>query len=263
MQLKLDGYDHLKLTRNGAVLTVAFDRPERYNAFNPAMHHALARLLLDLAYDEETRVVVLTGEGRAFSAGGDMSAERTTPESFAREAIDGRNIVQGLLDCEKPIICRLNGDAIGLGATIALLCDMVVAADTARIADPHVRMGLVAGDGGVVIWPALVGPMLAKYYLLTGDMVSAPEAQSLGLITRAVPAEALDAAVAGIADKLVAGAPLAIRFTKRSINAFMKAQASLQFDLSLGYEGVTILSEDHEEAKAAFLAKRKPQFRGR
>jgi enoyl-CoA hydratase len=262
MQIKLDNYDHIKLTRNGAVLTISLDRPEKFNAFNPAMHHALARLLFDVSYDEEIKVIVLTGEGRAFSAGGDMSSERITPAEFAHEAIDARNIVQGLLDCDKPIICRLNGDAIGLGATIALLCDVVVAADTARIGDPHVRMGLVAGDGGALIWPLLVGPMVAKYYLLTGDLIAAPEAQSFGLITRSVAAEKLDETVASIAGKLTAGATLAIRFTKRSINAALKSQASLQFDLSLGYEGITVLSDDHSEAKAAFLGKRKPQFRG-
>lgn len=263
MPLNLNGYDHIKLSRDGAVLTISLNRPEIFNAFNSAMHHSLARFLFDVAYDEETKVIILTGEGRAFSAGGDMSAEKITPAAFAHEAIDARNIVQGLLDCEKPIICRMNGDAIGLGATIALLCDFVIAADTARIGDPHVKMGLVAGDGGALIWPLLVGPMVAKYYLLTGDLVAAQEAQSLGLITRSVPMEKLNETVAAIAGKLTNGATLAIRFTKRSINAALKSQANLQFDLSLGYEGITILSNDHQEAKAAFIGKRKPQFHGK
>jgi enoyl-CoA hydratase len=124
-------------------------------------------------------------------------------------------------------------------------------------------MGLVAGDGGAMIWPLLVGPMLAKYYLLTGEFVGARDAAAMGLITKAVSANELDTAVATIAAKLSNGAPLAIQFTKRSINAALNAQASLQFDLSLGYEGITIISDDHAEAKAAFLAKRKPRFTGK
>jgi enoyl-CoA hydratase len=156
----------------------------------------------------------------------------------------------------------MNGDAIGLGATLALLSDVVIAADSARIGDPHVKMGLVAGDGGALIWPMLIGPMLAKYYLLTGDLLPAPEARNLGLITRSVPAEALDEEVAKIVGKLAAGAPLAIRWTKRAINAHLQATAKMQFDLSLAYEGMTLLSADHAEAKAAFAAKRRPVFTG-
>jgi enoyl-CoA hydratase len=206
---------------------------------------------------------VLTGAGRAFSAGGDMSEITDTPASFAEEAVPARDLVFGLLDCEKPIICRMNGDAIGLGATVALLCDVVVAADTAHIADPHVRMGLVAGDGGALIWPLLAGPMVAKYHLLTGDALTAAEAQAHGLITRAVPADSLDAETDRIAEKLANAAPLAVRWTKRAINASLQAAGKLQFDLSLAYEGITLLSADHAEAKKAFLSKRKPKFEGR
>jgi enoyl-CoA hydratase len=210
----------------------------------------------------DIRVVVLTGAGRAFSAGGDMTEERETVAVFAEEAAVGREIVFGMLDCEKPVVCRMNGDAIGLGATLALLSDVVVAVDTARIGDPHVRMGLVAGDGGALIWPLLVGPMIAKYYLLTGDLMPAEQAQAHGLITRSVAADRLDGEVGAIVDKLARGAPLAIRWTKRAINAQLQSPGKLQFDLSLAYEGLTILSADHAEAKAAFAAKRKPVFTG-
>jgi enoyl-CoA hydratase len=263
MRIDPNAYDLINLSRGDGVLTASLNRPEKYNAFNSVMHRSLGRFLSDVTYDEEVRVVVLTGEGKAFSAGGDMSSEKLSAGDFAQESIDARRIVQGILDCTKPIVCRLNGDAIGLGATVALLCDVVVAAESARIADPHVKMGLVAGDGGALIWPLLVGPMLAKYYLLTGDFVSARDAAAMGLITKVVPANELDSAVAEVAARLAKGAPLAIQFTKRSINAALSAQASLQFDLSLGYEGITIASEDHAEAKAAFLAKRKPRFSGR
>ena len=256
-------YETLRLERDGALLTITLNRPAQYNAFSQAMHRELGLCLFELRHDPEVRLVILTGEGKAFSAGGDMTEPPPDTAGFALGAAEGREIVYGLLECPQPVICRMNGDAIGLGATVALLCDFVIAADTARIGDPHVRMGLVAGDGGALLWPLLVGPMLAKYYLLTGDLVAAPEAARLGLITRSVPVDVLDGEVDALARKLLAGAPLAQQFTKRSINAALKSMASLQFDLSLGYEGVTILSADHAEARTAFVAKRRPTFEGR
>lgn len=261
--MKSEIFRTISVTKKDTVLTIAFNRPERLNAFNPVMSSEFPDAIRSANRMTDVRVIVLTGEGRAFSAGGDMSEVKDTPESFAEESVHARDIVFGLLNCEKPVICRMNGDAIGLGATIALLCDVVIAVDSARIGDPHVRMGLVAGDGGALIWPMLVGPMAAKYYLLTGDLIAAPDAQTLGLITRSVSADNLDAEVAKLADKLAAGAPLAIRWTKRAINSQLQALGKLQFDLSLAYEGITVLSEDHAEAKAAFLAKRKPSFKGK
>lgn len=261
--MTMKSFETIGVTKKDAVMTLSLNRPERLNAFNPVMHVELVDAINQANRMEDVRVIVLTGAGRAFSAGGDMSEVKSTVDSFAAEAVYARDLVFGLLNCEKPVICRLNGDAIGLGATVALLCDAVIAADTARIGDPHVKMGLVAGDGGALIWPLLVGPMVAKYYLLTGDLLSAPEAQGHGLITKSVPADTLDAEVTKLAGKLAQGAPLAIRWTKRAINAHLQALGKLQFDLSLAYEGITILSEDHAEAKAAFLAKRKPSFQGR
>lgn len=258
-----ESWQTIGMSREGAILTITLNRPERLNAFNPTMSAELPQAIRAANQMEDVRVIVLTGAGRAFSMGGDMTEIKDTPESFANEAVHARDLVYGLLDCEKPILCRLNGDAIGLGATVALLCDVVIAADTARIGDPHVRMGLVAGDGGALIWPLLVGPMLAKYYLLTGDLVPAPEAQAHGLITKSVPADTLNAETSRIAEKLAAGAPLAIRWTKRAINAHLQSLGKLQFDLSLAYEGITLMSEDHAEAKAAFIAKRKPVFTGK
>jgi enoyl-CoA hydratase len=250
-------YETLALSRAGEILTIRLNRPAQLNAFNNQLHHDLARCLFEVNYDHQTRVIVLTGEGKAFSAGGDMTTDTISPRDFAEQSIDGRNIVYGLLECSKLVICRMNGDAIGLGATVALLCDFVIAANTARIGDPHVRMGLVAGDGGALIWPLLVGPMRARQYLLTGDLVAAPQAEAMGLITRSVEPDALDQEVEKLANKLLSGAPLAQQFTKRSINSALKSQAALQFDLSL-----TAVSADHTEARAAFTQKRRPNFTG-
>lgn len=261
--MDLPTFEHIQLDLADAILTITLDRPERLNAINHALHQSIAHAL-DFACDcEDARVVVLTGAGRAFSAGGDMSAISATAGDFARESEYGRRIVQRLADCEKPVICRLNGDAIGLGASLALLSDIVVADKAARIGDPHVRMGLVAGDGGALIWPMHAGMMAAKYYLLTGDLLTGEEAQRLGLVTFAVDAGELDARTDAIARKLAAGAPLAIKWTKRAVNSAIAAALPAAFEMSLGFEGVTMLSEDHAEAKAAFFEKRKPVFRGR
>jgi enoyl-CoA hydratase len=261
--MKMGSWETINVSSSDDVLTLTFNRPDRLNAFNPTLSSEFAEAIRLAGQMPAIRAIVLTGAGRAFCAGGDMTEVRETPASFAEGAVDARSIVFGLLDCEKPIICRMNGDAIGLGATIALLCDIVIAADSARIGDPHVKMGLVAGDGGALLWPMLAGPMVAKYYLLTGDLMPAPQAQAHGLITKAVASALLDEEVAMIAKKLTEGAPLAIRWTKRSINSYMQSIGKLQFDLSLGYEGMTLVSEDHAEAIAAFKAKRKPVFKGR
>jgi len=222
--MDLPAFEHIQLDLTDAILTITLDRPERLNAINHALHQSIAHTL-DFACDcEGARVVVLTGAGRAFSAGGDMSAISATAADFARESEYGRRIVQRLVDCEKPVICRLNGDAIGLGASLALLSDIVVADKAARIGDPHVRMGLV---------------------------------------TFAVDAGELDARTDAIARKLAAGAPLAIKWTKRAINTAIATALPAAFEMSLGLEGVTMLSEDHAEAKAAFFEKRKPVFRGK
>ncbi|MGR3425111.1 MAG: enoyl-CoA hydratase/isomerase family protein [Sagittula sp.] len=259
----LPTFDHVGLTLTDAVLRITLNRPDKLNAINPVLHREIAEAFDFACTTDAARVVVLTGAGRAFSAGGDMSDVSETVDSFAREAEFGRRIVQRMLDCDKPILCRLNGDAIGLGATLVLLSDIVVGVDSARIADPHVRMGLVAGDGGALVWPAHAGMMAAKYYLLTGDMMTAAEAQALGLITFAVPADELDARCDKILAKLVNGAPLAIKWTKRALNTALQQAAPAVFDMSLAAEGLTIVSEDHAEARAAFLEKRKPVFTGR
>ena len=157
----------------------------------------------------------------------------------------------------------MNGPAIGLGASIALLCDVIFMADTAHIADPHVRVGIVAGDGGAVIWPLVLGPARAKQYLLTGDPVSADEAERIGLVNRVVPAAELDAEALAFATRLAAGAPLAVRYTKLAVNKLVKDALATAFDTSTALELVTFLSRDHVEALAALREKRPPEFEGR
>jgi enoyl-CoA hydratase len=260
-----DSYRHLLIERRGRVLRVALNRPEVLNAVNARLHYELAHIWDDVMYDDAADVVVLTGVGRAFSAGGDYPwlLEGLKDRSVGKlSSYEAKRLVFNLLDCEKPVICRMNGDAIGLGATLALFCDIVVAAEHARIGDPHVRAGLVAGDGGAVIWPQLIGFVRAKQYLMTGDLIEAADAARMGLINQAVPEAELDAAVDRLADRLANGATKAIRWTKVSANLALKQLAHAVFDAGISYELTTQIGDDHAEAVHAFVEKRKPRFTG-
>lgn len=167
-----------------------------------------------------------------------------------------------MLDCDKPIIGRINGHAMGFGATVALMCDLTIASERAKIGDPHVLVGLSAGDGGAFIWPQHIGLAQATWFLLTGDAIEAPAAAAMGLINRSVPAEELDAAVYALADRLAAGASYAINTTKRSINMLLKRQVEGVIESHLGLEMLTIFSQDHAAAVRAFLRKAPPGSRG-
>lgn len=259
-------YENIRFERNGRVLTVVLDRAEKLNAVSRSMHRELARVFHDVAADPDSDFVVLTGAGRAFCAGGDLEfAEESVsdPLSFQEVLREARTIIHSLLDCDKPIICRMNGDAVGLGATLALFCDLIIAADHARLADPHVRVGLVAGDGGALIWPQLIGYAKAKQYLLTGEFISAPEAQSLGLINFAVPESELDATVATWLGKLARGTIQSVRWTKATVNTSLKQIASTIMDTGIAYEGMSAATADHLEAVKAMREKRKPEFKGK
>ncbi|WP_181779264.1 enoyl-CoA hydratase/isomerase family protein [Pseudonocardia pini] len=259
------GYQGLAITREGTVLTVALDRPEALNAIDDEMHEELGRVFADVALDDRTRVVVLTGTGRAFSAGGDIKsmlahAERTGSFGHSIDMATAKRIVFSLLDLEKPVLAKVNGPAMGLGATLALLCDMVYMAESAVLADPHVRAGVVAGDGGAVIWPQLIGYARAKELLMTGDPVDAARAAELGLVNHVTPDSELDEVVAAMARRLAAGPQEAIRWTKVAANLPLKRTMHSVLDASLAYELLTMRSAGHERAVRAFVDGREPQF---
>ena len=257
-------YERIKIERAGRIMTLTLSNPAKLNAVDGRMHHELSRIFYDIQDDASVDIVVLTGDGNAFSAGGDIDWMRRSAEGHepGPGPIEGKKIVFGLLDLEKPIIAKVRGPAIGLGCTIALFCDVIFASDTARFADPHVKVGVVAGDGGAVIWPQLVGYARAKEYLMTGDPLTAIEAERIGLINHVVPDADLDARVAAFAKKLASGAPQAIKYTKVSVNLALKALAHTILDASMAYEMVTFATKDHREAVASFLEKRKPNFTG-
>jgi enoyl-CoA hydratase len=264
--MDFDRYHALRFARRGRILTIRIARPEAMNAVNEQLHEELAQVFTDANRDPDSDVIVLTGEGKAFCAGGDaqwLTRIAESPENFEAIASDGKRIVYSLLEVDKPVICRLNGAAAGLGATIALMSDIIVAAESARIGDPHVKMGLVAGDGGAVIWPQLVGFARAKEYLLTGRMIKAAEAERIGLINHVVPDDRLDEKVDALADELVGGATQAIRWTKVVTNMPLRKLAHELMDPSIAYEMASNRTADHHEAVRAFVEKRPPRFTGR
>ena len=259
-------FDTLEVEMMGAVARVTIAHPHSdLNAVDDDLHRDLSTLFGLLRRETEARAAVLTGRGKAFSAGGDYSWFPTldSPGRLHDLRRDARQLIWDLVDIEIPLVAAINGPAVGLGASIALLCDVIMMADTATIADPHVRVGIVAGDGGTAIWPLLVGPARAKEYLLTGDAISASEAERIGLVNRVVAAGSLQAEALTLAERLAAGPPLAIQYTKGAVNKLVKDALSSSFDFAMAHELITFMSEDHKEALAAIREKRQPHFRGR
>lgn len=267
MTVDYSKYEFLSIERDDGVLNVTLNRPDRYNAIHHELHRELADIFYDIAVDDDVAVIVLTGAGKAFCAGGDLKAMQehaaaTGAAGHYLSTVDAKRIVYGMLDLEKPVIAKINGPAIGLGATIALFADMTYMADRAVIADPHVSAGVVAGDGGAIIWPQLIGYSRAKEFLMTGDSISAADAHRMGLVNHVLPAAELDAAVQAMAQRLVDGPRDAIRWTKTSVNIGLRQLAHSIFDASMAYEIITIRSPTHKEALNAFAEGRAPAFRG-
>lgn len=256
-------YNTLKLTHKDRVLTIALSRPDVLNAVNLQMHEELADAFNFAAADPESDIVVLTGASRAFCSGADiehLAENAAKPELFDHEAQLFRRIVIAMLDLAKPLVCRMNGHAIGLGATLALLCDVVIAHDGAKIGDPHVCVGLVAGDGGAAIWAHRIGLSRAKEYLMTGEPMTAKHAAEIGLINHCVIPAQLDDAVTAFCNRLKHGSMQAIRCTKVLMNLELKRIATAVMDASIGYQSASARSADHREAVKALQEKRRPVF---
>lgn len=268
MPNRYDHYKGLRVERRGKVLTITLDNPP-VNAMTPEAHQELARIFGEINRDPHTAVVVLTGAGeRAFSAGGDIKRMAAQLEAgdhadWLRSMVEAKDIIYGMLRLERPLIARINGDAMGLGATLAVLSDITFVKATARIADSHVKIGLSAGDGGSLMWPLLMGFGNAKRYLFTGDVLTGREAAQLGLVTEAVDSvQELDAKVYGLADRLAAGATHAVNATKISINLLLRKLLEGAIEAHLGFETYTYLSGDHRAAAFAFRDGKTPEFQG-
>lgn len=249
--------------RDGRILYLTLNRPERLNAVNGDMHHDLSVVFDQVARDKDVDVVILTGAGRAFCAGGQMDWVRSFPAGRGSDQIvyEARKIIQDILNVPQPIIAAVNGVSAGLGTSIALCCDMIICAQSARIGDPHVKIGLVAGDGGALLWPLMVGPARAKQYLMTGELLPAAEAERIGLVNKVVPDAELDDEARRFAETLLKGSQPAIRGTKLAVNQLMRHLAEVTFDYSLLYEKTTFGSFDVSEGTLAVEEKRAPQFK--
>jgi enoyl-CoA hydratase len=261
-----EGYRAIRFERVGAVLRVVIAHPTSdRNAVDGLLHHELVRLAGDLRDERDARCIVLTAEGRAFSAGGDFDWFPTlrTPEKLEELRREARRMTLDWLDIEVPIVAALNGAAVGLGASLVLLCDAVVMAEGAVIADPHVKVGLVAGDGGTAVWPAAVGSIRARWHLLSGEPVAAIDAVAWGLANRVVPAADLDATAMAMAETIAANPPLAVRYTKVALNQAVRRSLLEAVDLATALELTTFRSADHAEAVEAAKARRPGTYEGK
>jgi enoyl-CoA hydratase len=247
----------VQVTVDGPIRLVRLNRPDDLNGANRAMHQALARLWSHIAEDDGARVVVLTGNGQAFSAGGDFDymQENIDDESLRAQTMEeGRAIIKGMVRCAPPVIAAVNGPAVGLGCSLAVLSDIVLMAEGTFLADPHLRMGLVPGDGGMA-WPALTGLSRAKEYLFLGARIPADEAVRMGLASRVVaPGDLLDEAM-DLARRLADMPAAALQDTKRALNSYLEIQLEHAFDIALSGELASMHSPEHCAAVAGVRAK--------
>jgi enoyl-CoA hydratase len=252
----------LKLDRPAdRVLRITMSRG-KMNAMDFEFHHAMTTIWQAIEDDDSVSVAILTGEGRAFSAGGDFDLERRLVEDFqwrARMWKDGRNLVRNMLHFSKPLISAINGAAAGGGLAAALLADISIAARSAKIVDGHVRLGVAAGDHAAIIWPLLCGMAKAKYYLMTGEPLLAPEAERIGLISLCVDDDRLQEVALQTAVRLTQASPSALRWTKLSMNNWMQAAWPI-FENSLALEILGFSGPDVVEGLKAYEERREPRF---
>lgn len=257
--------DYKQLTferRENGVLLITLNRPEKYNATDEGMHAELARVWTDVSTDPETRVAVVTGAGKAFSAGGDLEMVQRLVGDHDRVAhmlTEMSDLVYNMINCEKPVVSAINGVAVGAGLVVALLSDISICAEDARLGDGHVKLGVAAGDHAAIIWPLLAGFAKARYYLLTGEMLTGTEAERIGMVSKALPRDKVLEEALEIAETLATGSQLAIRWTKRALNNWLKAAGPI-FDQSAAYEMLCFMGPDVVEGAAALREKRQPRF---
>ena len=258
------GYQELKIRRvePGILELVMGEEGGKLSVTNARMHGELARIWLDVDRDPETRVAILRGAGRGFSAGGDLAMVEEMTRDFAVRARvwrEARDLVYNLINCSKMVVSAMHGPAVGAGLVAGLLADVSIAAKNARLIDGHTRLGVAAGDHAAIVWPLLCGMAKAKYYLLTCEEVSGVEAERLGLVSLVCEESELQVKALEVARKLAAGAQTALRWTKYSLNNWLRL-AGPAFDASLALEVLGFTGPEVKEGIAAHREKRKPAF---
>jgi enoyl-CoA hydratase len=263
MILKYEDYQFLLFEhRANGVLVVTINRPEKLNAANDRMLLEYAEIWNTVKYDPKTRVVIITGAGRAFSAGGDLNGDLAKlghSEPIIDMGENALNIVYNMVHLDKVIISAINGPAAGAGLALALSADISLIAEDAKITDAHAKIGVAAGDHALMMWPLFCGMPKAKLYLLTANQLDGKEAERIGLVSECMPRDKLMARAYELADQLALGPQRAVRWTKRCLNHWIR-QAAPIFDLSVAYEGLNFMEPDAREGLHAFVEKRSPQF---
>jgi enoyl-CoA hydratase len=256
-------YQYLKFEYpSDGVLLITINRPDVLNATNNRLHWELSTVWLDVEKDEDCRVAVITGAGKAFSAGGDLDMVINQAKDFKQIAAiskEAADLVYNIVNCEKPVVSAINGVAVGAGLAAALMADISIIAEDARLTDGHLRLGVGAGDHAAIIWPILCGMAKAKYYLMTAEFIDGREAERIGLVSMVKPREEVLPAALEVAAKLAAGPQHALRWTKRSLNHWVRNAAPI-FEASLGYEMLNFFDDDVIEGANAIKEKRAPVF---
>ena len=250
------------------VATITLNRPETLNALTPDQRERVIHLLAEASADPDVRAVVLTGTGRGFCAGADLrggppAGERVAGDVARTLRLGAQRLIAAVLDCEKPVIAAVNGTAAGLGAHLALACDLVLAAESARFIEVFVRRGLVPDGGGAYLLPRLIGPQRAKELMFFGDALSAADAERLGLVNRVIPDADLDKTAREWAARLATGPTRALALTKQLVNASLDSDRTTAFTAEATAQEINMTTADAREGVASFVARRGAEFRGR
>jgi enoyl-CoA hydratase len=253
---------HVRRVEPGILEIVMGEEGGKLSVTTARMHAEMARIWLDIDRDPETRVAILRGAGKGFSAGGDLAMVEEMTRDFAVRARvwrEAKDLVYNLINCSKMVVSAMHGPAVGAGLVAGLLADISIAAKNARLIDGHTRLGVAAGDHAAIIWPLLCGMAKAKYYLLLCETISGEEAERLGLVSLTCEESELQAKALEVARKLAGGAQTALRWTKYSLNNWLR-MAGPAFDASLALEVLGFTGPEAKEGVASHREKRKPSF---
>lgn len=263
MTVDQKNYSYLKFARpKEGLLEVILSNPGKLNSVTKTGHSELARVWADIDRDEGVQVVLLRGDGGMYSAGGDFKLVEEMGDSWEtrmRVWKEASDLVYGVVNCAKPTVCAMEGVSVGAGLAGGLLCDITIAGRNTRIIDGHTRLGVAAGDHAAIIWPLLCGMAKAKYYLMLCETLKGEEAERMGLISLVADDDKVIETAYGVCDKLLGGAQTAIRFTKHSLNNWLR-MAGPTFDASLALEFLGFGGPEMKEGLASHVEKRRPKF---